>query len=377
MAAKRDYYEVLGVDRSASADEVKRAFRRQAMKYHPDRNREDGAEQRFKEVNEAFEVLSDPEKRSAYDRFGHAGAGFGQGFGQGFGTGFDDVFGGLGDIFDTFFGGAATRGRRGPQQGTDLHYSITISFEEAVFGCEKELNVERVEKCSHCGGSGSEAGSQPEKCPECGGTGQVRRVQRSVFGRFVNIAACPRCGGEGYIITRPCPYCRGSGRERERRRIMVAIPAGVDDGSQLRISGEGNAGSRGGGPGNVYVTINVEEHPLFERRGDDILYDLPVNVAQAALGDEVEVPTLEGTVALKIPPGTQTGRIIRLKDRGAPHLRSNGRGSELVMVHVVTPENLTKEQRRLLNELKNTLGEAKMPKDGKGLRDRLRDILEP
>jgi len=374
VTTKRDYYEVLGVDRSASETDIKRAFRKLAFQYHPDRNRDDGAEEKFKEVNEAFEVLSDANKRAAYDRFGHAGAGFGQGFG-GF-RGFDDVFGGLGDIFDTFFGGAATTTRTGPQRGSDIRLGITISFEEAVFGCDKQVEIQRVENCSECHGTGSEPGSQAEKCPECDGSGQVRRVQRSVFGRFVNIATCPRCGGEGRLVTRPCSKCRGSGREKRKRRLVVSIPAGVDDGSQIRISGEGNAGTRGGGPGNVYVSLEVEGHALFQRRGDDILYDLPVNFVQAALGDEVEIPTVDSPVSVKIPPGTQAGKVIRLRDKGVPHLRGGGRGSQLVMVHVVTPESLTKEQRRLLEELGKSLGEAKLPKGSKGLFDKLRDILE-
>ena len=378
MTTKRDYYEILGVDRSASAAEIKRAFRKLAFQYHPDRNREDGAEEKFKEVNEAYEVLCDPEKRAAYDRFGHAGAGFGQGFGQGFGDfrGFDDVFGGLGDIFDTFFGGATTATRRGPERGSDIRYRVSISFEEAVFGCDRHIEVQRVENCSRCHGTGSEPGHDPERCPECGGTGQVRRVQRSVFGRFVNIAACERCHGQGRIVTTPCSQCRGGGREKKRRKIAVRVPAGVDDGSQIRMSGEGNAGSRGGGPGNLYVGIEVEQHSFFKRRGDDILYDLPVNFVQAALGDEVEVPTVDGPVKVKVPAGTQTGKLVRLKDRGVPHLRGGGRGSQLVMVHVVTPESLTKEQRRLLEELRKTLGEAAMPRDSKGLFDRLKDMFE-
>lgn len=362
------------MDRSASEADIKRAFRKLAFQYHPDRNRDDGAEGKFKEVNEAFEVLSDANKRAAYDRFGHAGTGFDQGFG-GF-RGFDDVFGGLGDIFDTFFGGAATTAGAGPQRGGDIRVAVSISFEEAVFGCEKQVEIQRVEHCSTCHGSGCEPGSQAERCPECDGSGQVRRVQRSVFGRFVNIATCSRCGGEGRVVTKPCPQCHGSGREKRKRRLMVSIPAGVDDGSQIRISGEGNAGTRGGGPGNVYVSLEVGGHPLFQRRGDAILYDLPLNFVQAALGDEVEIPTVDGPVNVKIPPGTQTGKVIRLRDRGVPHVRGGGRGSQLVMVHVVTPENPTKEQRRLLNELGKSLGEAKLPKDGKGLFEKLRDILE-
>jgi len=375
VTTKRDYYEVLGVDRSASEGEIKRAFRKLAFQYHPDHNRDDGAEEKFKEANEAFEVLSDANKRAAYDRFGHAGPGFGQGFG-GF-RGFDDIFsGGLGDIFDTFFGGATTATRSGPQRGGDIRVGVTISFEEAVFGCEKQVEIQRVENCSTCHGSGSEPGSRAEKCVECDGTGQVRRVQRSVFGRFVNMATCPRCGGEGRVVTKPCPQCRGSGRQKGKRRLVVSIPAGVDDGSQIRISGEGNAGTRGGGPGNVYVSLEVEGHRLFQRRGDDILYDLPLNFAQAALGAEVEIPTVDSPVSVKIPPGTQTGKVIRLRDKGVPHLRGGGRGSQLVMVHVVTPESLTKEQRRLLAELGKSLGGAKLPKETTGLFDKLRDILD-
>ncbi len=373
MATKRDYYDVLGVDRSASEAEIKRAFRKLAFKYHPDRNREDGAEEKFKEVNEAYEVLCDPDKRAAYDRFGHAGQGFGQGFG---GFGDFDVFSGLGDIFDTFFGGATTATRRGPQQGTDIRYRLTISFEEAVFGCEKEIEIQRIENCTRCHGTGSEPGSRPEKCPECGGTGQVRRVQRSVFGRFVNITTCNNCGGEGWIVTKPCTQCRGSGKERRKRTLVVSIPGGVDDGSQIRLSGEGNAGSHGGGPGNLYISLSVKEHASFKRRGNDILYDLPINFVQAALGDEVEVPTVDGPVKIKIPPGTQTGKLFRLRDKGVPNLRGGGRGSHIVMVHVVTPETLNKEQRRLFEELKKSLGEAKMPRESKGLFDKLKDVFE-
>jgi molecular chaperone DnaJ len=370
MATKRDYYEVLGLDRSASEEEIKRAFRKLAFKYHPDRNREDGAEERFKEINEAYEVLSDPEKRATYDRFGRVGEGFGRGFGD------FDIFRGFGDIFDTFFGGTATATRRGPQRGADLRYGLTISFEEAVFGCEKEIGISRIENCSRCHGIGSEPGSQPSRCPGCNGTGQVRRVQRSVFGRFVNVTTCDRCGGDGRIITDPCSQCRGTGKEKKVRRIMVNIPSGVDDGSQIRLSGEGNAGSWGGDSGNLYIAISVQEHPFFERRGDDILYDLPINFAQAALGDDVEVPTVDSPLTLKIPPGTQTGKLFRLKEKGVPRLRGGGRGDQLVMVHVVTPEALNEEQRRLFQELAKTLGKVSMPKEEKGFFQRFRDLFE-
>lgn len=370
MALKRDYYEVLGVERSASEEEIKRAFRKLAFQYHPDRNRQDGAEERFKEINEAYEVLSDPDKRATYDRFGHAGEGFGRGFGD------FDIFRGFGGIFDAFFGGTTTATRRGPQRGADLRYNLTISFEEAVFGCEREIKISRIENCSLCHGMASEPGSQPSRCPECNGTGQVRQVQRSIFGRFVNVTTCNRCGGDGRIITKPCPQCRGSGKEEKVRRIAVSIPGGVDDGSQIRLSGEGHAGTRGGGPGNLYVTLSVREHQFFKRRGDDILYDLPINFAQAALGAEVDVPTVDSPICLKIPPGTQTGKLFRLKEHGVPHIRGGGRGDQLVMVHVVTPDALDEKQRRLFEELATTLAPASMPKDEKGFFHRLKDLFE-
>ena len=370
MATKRDYYEILGVDRSASDEDIKRAFRKLAFQCHPDRNREDGAEEKFKEINEAYEVLSNPEKRAQYDRFGHTGPAFGAGFDG------SDIFRGFGDIFDAFFGGTATATRQGPQRGNDLRYDLTISFEEAALGSEKEIELERVEKCSVCNGSGSKPGTQASVCRECNGMGQVRRVQRSVFGRFVNIGPCTRCGGEGKVITDPCPQCRGSGQEQKKRRISVKIPAGVDDGSQIRISGEGNAGIRGAGAGNLYVVLSVKEHPLFKRHGDDILYDLALNFAQAALGSEVEVPTLNGPASVKIPPGTQTGKLFRLRGKGAPHLGSGGSGDELVMVHVVTPQSLDERQRKLLEELAQTLGTATVPKDQKGFFHKVRDVLE-
>ena len=354
MSTKRDYYEVLGIDRNATDEKIKSAFRKLAMQYHPDRNREDGAEEKFKEVNEAYEVLSDPDKRSAYDHYGHSGA---DGFlGRGF-EGFD--FGGFGDIFDAFFGGAATATRQAPQRGADLHYSITITFEEAAFGCEKEINILRTENCSLCQGIGGKSGSQPSRCPNCNGSGQVRRVQQTIFGRFTNIATCSQCHGEGRIITEPCPQCWGTGMEKCHRSIPVRIPAGVDDGSQIRLSGEGEAGLRGGSPGNLYVILSVLPHQFFIRDGDNILYELPINFAQAALGTEVEVPTLDGKTKLKIPSGSQTGRVFRLKAQGILHLHRSGRGDQLVTLFVVTPESLTETQRRLFQELAGSLGLAK------------------
>ncbi|HLB12759.1 MAG TPA: molecular chaperone DnaJ, partial [Dehalococcoidia bacterium] len=345
MAAKRDYYEVLGISRSATDEEVKKAFRKLAHQFHPDLNKNHDAEERFKEVNEAYEVLSDPDKRSNYDRFGHAGP---QGFG-GF-RGFEDFggLGGFGDIFETFFGGATTATRRGPQRGSDLQLQVTLAFEEAAFGCEKEVQVSRNEVCSSCRGSGSEPGTQPVKCPNCNGTGQVRRVQQSIFGQFVNVATCPRCQGAGRIVTNPCTKCRGTGRVRQTRRVMITIPPGVDDGSQMRLSGEGEPGAKGGPRGDLYVSISVLQHKLFQRKGSDILYELPLSFPQAALGDEVEVPTLEGPHPLKIPAGTQPGRVFNLRHMGIAHLRGNGRGDMLVRVKVVVPVSLTEHQRELL-----------------------------
>ncbi len=357
MPAKRDYYEVLGVSENATDEEIKRAFRKLAFEYHPDRNRDDGAEGKFKEVNEAYEVLADPDKRAAYDRFGHSGAGgvFGRGF-----EGFD--FSGFGDIFDAFFGGATTATRQAPQQGADLQHKLTITFEEAAFGCEKEINISRIESCSLCQGVGSKPGSQPSRCPSCDGTGRVRRVQQSLFGRFTNVTTCSRCHGEGRVITEPCPQCRGTGKDKRKRDIIVKTPAGVDDGTQVRIIGEGNAGTRGGPSGDLYIMLSVQQHEFFERDGDNILYELPINFAQAALGIEVEVPTLDGNTKLKIPAGSQTGSVFRLKGRGVTHLRRNGRGDQLVELLIVTPDSLNKKQRQLFQELADSLGPAKRRK---------------
>ena len=356
MPTKRDYYEVLGIDRNATEEEIRRAFRKLAFKYHPDHNHEDMAGEKFKEVNEAYEVLSDPDKRAAYDRFGHGGA---EGlFGRGF-EGFE--FGGFGDIFDAFFGGAATATRQAPRRGADLSYSITISFEEAALGCEREVTISRTENCSLCQGVGCKPGSQPVRCPNCNGTGQVRRVQQSLFGRFTHTTTCKQCQGEGRIITEPCPQCRGTGKEKRKRNISVKIPAGVDNGSQIRLSGEGEAGTRGGSPGNLYITLSVEEHEFFTRYNDDILYELPINFAQAALGTEVEVPTLDSKTKLKLPAGSQTGQVFRLKGQGIAHLHGRGRGDQLVTLFVVTPDSLTEKQRQLLRELGDSLSPTNMP----------------
>jgi molecular chaperone DnaJ len=316
-------------------------------------------------------VLSDPEKRSTYDRFGHAG--LGQQSAGGF-EGFSN-FNGFGDIFDAFFGSGGARQRRGPGRGADLRYNLTLTFEEAVFGAEKEIEITRTEHCTRCGGTGGEPGSKPERCPSCNGSGEVRRVQQSVFGQFVNVTPCDRCHGEGRVIASVCTQCQGNGRERRLRRLQVKVPPGVDNGQQLRLSNEGEAGVQGGPLGNLYVLLHVQEHRLFKRDEDDIILDLPINFVQAALGDEVEIPTLEGRTQLKLPAGTQTGRIFELKEKGVPHLRGGGRGDEVVRVRVVTPAELTNEQRRLLQELGKTLGTASMPHEEKGFFDRIKDAF--
>ncbi len=348
MPTKRDYYDILGIGRDATEEEIKRAFRKLAFKYHPDHNHKDEAEERFKEVNEAYQVLSDPDKRAAYDRFGHGGA-----------EGFD--FGGFGDIFDAFFGGTATTTRYAPRQGADLRYRLTITFDEAAFGCEKEINIPRTENCTRCYGTGCKPGSQPSRCPNCNGAGQVRHTQQTLFGRFINTTTCSRCHGEGRIITEPCPQCRGTGKEKHQRSILIQIPAGIEDGSQIRLSGEGDAGIRGGPPGNLYVTLVVQEHEFFARDGDDIRYELPINFVQAALGAEVEVPTLDSKTKLKVPPSSQTGTVFRLKGKGVPHLHRGGRGDQLVTLFVVTPQSLTEKQRQLLRELADSLSPDNMP----------------
>jgi len=350
MQVKRDYYEVLGIGRSATDEEIKKAFRQLAFKHHPDHNHDEGAEDKFKEVNEAYEVLSDPNKRAAYDRFGHSGAeGF---FGRGF-EGFD--FGGFGDIFDAFFSGTNTATRQSPQRGADLYNEVNITLEEAAFGCEKEINISRLESCSLCHGIGSKPGSQPSRCSNCNGTGQVRRVQQSIFERFTTTAICPKCQGEGRIITEPCPQCKGTGKENYQRSIPVKIPAGVDDSSRIRLTSEGNAGNRGGSSGNLYIGISVASHELFQRdENDNILYELPINFAQAALGVEVDVPTLDGNTKIKVPAGSQTGTVFQLKGKGVNHLNRRGSGDQLVKLQVVTPESLTKHQLQLFEELNDT-----------------------
>jgi molecular chaperone DnaJ len=372
MSAKRDYYDVLGVGREATDEVIKKSFRRLARQYHPDVNKNSDAETRFKEINEAYEVLSDREKRAMYDRFGHAGpqAGFG-------GTGDFSGFGGFDDIFESFFGGMRTgsAARRGPAKGADLRYDLTIEFEEAVFGAEKEVKLNRHEACSHCQGSGAEPGTQPLRCPQCNGTGEVRRQQQTFLGSFVQVTTCPRCRGEREIVTTPCAECRGQKVVEVERTIAVNIPAGVDNGTRIRLAGEGEPGIRGGPPGNLYVVLNVRKHRHFRREDTHILLELGINVAQAALGDKINVPTLDGDEQLVIPAGTQTGETFRLRGRGVPYLRRNGRGDQLVIVQVLTPTKLTASQQELLKELGKTLGKEVVQQPEKGFFDKFRDAL--
>ena len=357
--SKRDYYEVLGVPRTASDDEIKKAFRKLARKYHPDVNSDNSkeAEEKFKEANEAYEILSNPERRSQYDQFGHAAFEGGGAQGGGFGGA-----GGFGDIFDMFFGQAGFGGRpSGPERGADLRYDLEIAFEQAAFGLETEIQVPRTEECVTCHGTGAAAGTHPETCPQCRGSGQQQVVQNTPFGRMVNMRTCDRCRGEGKIVKTPCKECHGKGKVRARRKIKVKIPAGVDNGSRLRVAYEGEAGSRGGQPGDLYVYIFVKAHKLFTREGNDIICEVPITFVQAALGDEIEVPTLDGQVKMNIPEGTQTGTVFRLKDKGVPHLRGSGRGDQHVRVKVITPKKLNDKQRELLTEFSRASGDDSHP----------------
>ena len=357
---KRDYYEVLGVERGSSEAEIKKAYRKLALKYHPDRNQEDPkAEEKFKEINEAYEVLSDAQKRATYDQFGHsafdqagaAGGGF-SGFG-GFG-GFSDPF----DIFESFFGGAFSGGRQrsGPQVGSDLRLDLEITLEEAFSGVEKEVEIPRIEDCPQCQGTGAAPGTTRITCTSCQGTGQVRTIQNTILGRFQTVRACSQCNGEGTVVEKPCPECRGQGKVRQVRKLKIRIPAGMDNESRLRMGGEGEAGMRGGPPGDLYVFVYIKPHKVFRRQRDDLSCEIAINMVQAALGTSTEVPTLDGKAILKIPEGTQTGSVFRLRGKGMPRVRANGRGDLHVKVVVKTPTRLTGEQKELLQRFGETMG---------------------
>jgi len=354
--ADRDYYDILGVGKGVGEEDIRRAFRKKAMEFHPDRNKSPDAEEKFKEINEAYQVLSDSGKRSRYDQFGKAGVGAGSGAGQPF-DGFD-VFGGFGDIFDSFFGNGSGR-RRQAQRGSDLQHRVILSFEESVFGAEREVELTRLEDCGTCSGAGNEPGTPLDTCSTCKGNGQVRRAQRSVFGQFTQVTTCSSCQGRGTIIKTACSNCRGGGKERKSRKIEVAIPAGVESGMQVRLTGEGDAGSEGGGTGNLYVYIDVQEHQYFDRDGSDLTYVLPVNIAEAALGAQKIIPTLDGKEEeLKLPRGTQPGTEFRIKGKGVPHLHDSRRGDLRVTVDVRVPGSLDDRQQELLQELAQSFAES-------------------
>lgn len=366
----RDYYEVLGVGRSASNEEIKKAFRRLAREYHPDVNNSPDSEERFKEINEAYAVLSDTEKRAAYDRFGHAGV---RGTG---GVNVDFDFPDFADIFGEFFGFGRTsrRARNVPRRGADLQYRVDLTFEESVFGVEKEIEITRDEVCETCNGSGAEPGTSPVRCTTCGGSGEVRQARQTILGSMVQVTTCPACKGSGETIDTPCHTCSGRGLQRRTRKKVVSIPAGVDAGNQMRLAGEGQPGVNGGPQGNLYLTINVKPHKYFRRRDDDIVLDLDINVAQAVLGAEVEVPTVDGPDNLKIPAGTQPGKVLRLRQKGVPHLRSNGRGDQLVVINIDIPARLSSEQRQLFEQLAESLGSEVRPQE-RSFFDWLKDTL--
>ncbi len=376
MADKRDYYEVLGLQKGASEDEIKKAYRKMAMKYHPDKNPGDkSAEEKFKEVNEAYSVLSDPDKKNKYDRFGHAGvdpsAGFGGAGGfEGFG-GFEDIFG---DIFGNMFGGGGAR-RRGPTKGNDLRAHISVTFEEAAFGCKKEIKLNKYVKCTNCGGSGAKPGTGKHKCESCGGTGQIYTTQRTPLGQMQNVTTCPECHGTGEIIESPCPECNGTGRVKKQVTVSVDVPAGIDNGNTLNIRGEGEPGDLGGPNGNLYIIVNVKPHKLFVREGNDLKLEIPIGFDQAALGDTVTVPTLEGKVSYKVPPGTQPGTRFRLKGKGVPSLRTGRKGDMYITVTLEVPTKLNGKQKKAIENMSKEVTEECYQKKS-GFAQSIKDLFK-
>ena len=370
----RDYYEILGVPRDADSGQIKSAFRRLARQYHPDVSDAPDAEERFKEINEAYAVLSDNQKRSAYDQFGHAGV-RGPGGAQDFTVDFTDFADIFGDLFGFGgFGRSTRRSRNAPRRGADLQYGVDLTFEEAVFGVEKEISITRDESCRTCSGSGAEPGTQPERCATCGGSGEVRQSRQTILGSMVQVSSCPTCNGRGESISNPCHTCHGRGFERRTIDKIITIPAGVDSGTQMRMGGEGQPGANGGPNGNLYIAINVRKHKFFRRRDNDILLDLNINIAQATLGTEVEVPTVDGPASLKIPSGTQPGKVLKMRSKGVPHLRSNGRGDQLVVINVEIPKRLSGDQRELIEQLAVSLGSEVRPQE-RGFLDWLKDTI--
>ena len=369
MAQKRDYYEVLGVQKGASKDQIKDAYRKLAMQFHPDRNKDAGAEDKFKEISEAYAVLSDDQKRQTYDNLGHSG------FDQRYtsedifrGADFDSVFRdmGFGDLFRTIFGGGGFGGGyEQSNRGQDLAYDLEITLEEAAKGVEKEIQIPRTEKCEVCGGSGAKPGTNPKVCPRCNGAGSVQNMRKSGFGMFVQVTACPQCRGRGKLIETPCSNCNGSGLERKRRKISVKIPMGIDDGYQLRLRGEGEMAPNDGTPGDLYVMVHVLQNPLFVREGDDLYRVEMITFPQAALGAEIQVPTLEGPTPLKIRPGTQANEVIRIRGKGMPRLHGYGKGDLLVRIGVAIPEKLTSQQKELIEQLAKEFGSDVSARKGK------------
>jgi molecular chaperone DnaJ len=371
--AKRDYYDVLGIPKNASNDEIKAAFRKLARQYHPDVSQEANAEEHFKEVNEAYSVLSDADKRAAYDRFGHAGV-------QNAG-GVPDFTVDFGDLFDEFFGSfggfgrtANRRQRNAPRRGADLQYNVELTFEESIFGVEKEIEISRDEVCETCSGKGAEPGTSPVRCSTCNGTGEVRQVRQTLLGSMVQVSTCPVCNGRGETIGTPCHTCSGRGLVRRSRKKVVTVPAGVDNGNQIRLAGEGQPGENGGPNGNLYLVIHVQAHKYFKRRENDILLDLNINIAQAALGADVDVPTVDGMTKLKIPAGIQPGKVLRMRGKGVPHLRGTGRGDQMVIVNVEVPKSLSSDQRKLMEQLAESLGSEVKPAE-RGFLDWLKETL--
>ncbi|MBD3878429.1 MAG: molecular chaperone DnaJ [Quinella sp. 1Q5] len=388
MADKKDYYEVLGVNKNSTDDEIKKAYRKLARKYHPDLNRDDPktAEAKMKEINEAYDVLKDKEKRAQYDQFGHA-AFSGAGYGQGTYTGninMDDIFGhmgdmgGFGDIFEQFFnpGGGRARQKRGPQRGADLRYDLQITFEEAAFGKEMTIKVPRMEPCEECGGTGAKKGTKPDECPDCHGTGMRQTTTRTPFGTISNARPCERCHGTGQIVKNPCEHCHGRGKIQVRRDINLKIPRGIDEGQRLRIQGGGQAGERGGAPGDLYVYIVIKPHKIFTRQGTDVYCEIPITFVQAALGAKIDAPTIDGKVELTIPEGTQSGEVMRIRGKGIPVLRGEDRGDEYVRIKVLTPKNLSTRQKNLLREFEDDTSDYKNNPEKKSFFDKLKDLFE-
>jgi len=388
MADKKDYYEVLGVTKNATDDEIKKAYRKLARQYHPDLNRDDPktAEAKMKEINEAYDVLKDKEKRAQYDQFGHAafsGAGYGQsGGGTYTNINMEDIFNhmgggfGFGDIFDDFFGTKTSARKKGPQRGADLRYDLRITFEDAAFGKKTTIKVPRTETCEECGGTGAKKGTTPDECPDCHGTGMRQTMTRTPFGVISNARPCERCHGSGQIVKNPCSHCYGEGKIKVTRDIEVNIPKGIDDGQRLRIQNGGQAGERGGQPGDLYVYINIKPHRIFTRQDTNVYCEIPISFVQAALGATIEAPTIDGKVDLTIPEGTQSGAVMRIRGKGIPSLRGKERGYEYVKIKVLTPKNLSSRQKKLLREFEDGGSDSTNNPEKKSFFDKLKDLFE-